>query len=218
MSLYMPNIGSIIPSSGTFERDTFIAGAVAHPVLPIFPILVDSEDTVGDWIESPLNIPPRLCVCSDYTRKWRVSASLSSGGASLSVSNEIVEADSEEGTWSTSFRYGTTRVPDPLFFEPGDTSIRLDLSFSEAGRSRFCWSTGKWFPAISVIAQVLKSSESKNTLTAWGRVGSSGFSPYGTITLTIAGEDVQMYESDTLNDLPLSGSITLEPLEVLLSE
>lgn len=218
MSLYMPNIGSIIPSSGTFEHDTFIAGAVAHPVLPIFPILVDSENVVGDWIESPLNIPPRLCVCSDYTRKWRVSASLSSGVASLSVSNEIVEADSEEGTWSTSFRYGTTRVPNPLFYESGDTSIRFGVNFQQTGRSRFCWATGKWFPAISIFAQVLKSSESKNTLTHWGYVVSSGFSPYGTITLTIAGEDVQMYGSDTLNDLPLSGSITLEPLEVLLSE
>ena len=214
MATYLTYAAGVYPADGSWTNpfsSNYPERAIAHAAMPIVPRYQENADSPG-WLDGSFNAPPPSVIACVTTSVWTLSASISAGGMTLTVSGiDFEHGTTTDGEWRKYFQVPTT-VGDALTeYGPDPEGDRIQLQFRLGSTETwFAWGEEKWFPAMSFFVTANKS----------GSGGGSGAhlldndvpSDYltGPVTVSVAGDDFVLYESPSAT-LAITGSITLTP-------
>jgi hypothetical protein len=214
MSLWIPHLSSIIPPDGDLDGGSVADRAVLHPSLLWVPRLIDSLPDLQPGIAGLYDAPPPAVVTAMYARRWKINASLSGAGPTLTVTDEVVDPISAE-TWTEAIEDGTGMTFfDQVGFseDPEFLSNWVQLSVVVAsGNLWWSWEDGLWWPGLTVFAQT-RDFEAEGNQFSTAQVGGSSGGAVSTspVVLTFCGVSIPLPYTDS-GGPGLSGSITIEP-------
>ncbi len=220
----IPFMGNRIPSDGDWSGNGTITTAVCHPCHPYGP-KPDSESGLVDAdldfykITAPSHLPPISVLSLAYYKSWKVSASLSFGSASISISDEVISFPSGATMGNRLSSFTGPSVSGIWNGDVGDFDLSLLVALRDISYGTFNETTGKWRVPIAVQIDVLQFVPPSTTLSATWGVDISTFdasNDESSVSVTVAGDSIALYAIDSGNDaLSVSGSVTIEPFELL---
>ena len=214
MSLYIPNALGLIPADVAWDGNFSIEKAVAHPVLLHVPRRVETLDLANAGFAAPFLFPPPIVLAAFYAKKWVFSAEITAAGLTYSVSNE--EVDAIQNTWRGVFKNGQSVSWDDSIFGGEDDLNYIDFSWSFGSiyQVTHSWADDEWWPGLRVAIGARDFSlEGAPFGDAFAGNDSDSVGDAVEVSLTVCGETVTLYRSLFDDDLPLSGTITIEPSE-----
>lgn len=208
---YTPNLVAGMPGS-----ETAFSGESIHPGLLTAPALDETLSSGRPGFAGALIMPPRIVVATVYAKTWRLNCSLSGSGATLTHTDTDLA-----GLW-TNWNEALTTGGQSLSFseyayDGGDPANWVQLAFAIGGPGRWAWSTGEWWPGLSVTINSRTFPDEEGAGGALGGGGIGGTSYSGSamgVTLEVCGEIIPVYYNG--DSLPvITGTVTLEPVDWL---
>jgi hypothetical protein len=221
--MILHNYGNRIPVNAAYTGSTYVWAANGHPA---FPGVVETNTTTiqpGAYTtDAPFKYPPSGLMASMITKTLRLSASLTAGGQSISVSSESVPYQFGGVIETIADRMTPTGAGGVLLYYKSEVGDGEDLSLTVSmGRlSNVTWniSDGKWVWPMYISASYRTFFPNPVDLYIVGRGEGSSFSPdfeETGVTATIFGETISLY-GKTSDDLgQITGTITVDAEEYL---
>ena len=221
--MILHNYGNRMPVGAAYTGNGYVWAANGHPA---FPGVVETNTTAiqpGAYaIAAPFKYPPSALMASMITKTLSLSASLTAGGRSISLSGESVPYSFD--TVETIADRMTPAGADGTLLYQSDNPIvddeRLNLSIQMGRLSDARWniSDGKWvWPlSINVTYSTFDPIDGYTVGRHWLGIGSLLPDYEETaVTATIFGETIPLYGS-TSDDLgQIAGTITVDAEEYL---
>jgi hypothetical protein len=214
MATYLTYAAGVYPADGSWANPFSIyypERAIAHAAMPIVPRYQENADAPG-WLDGSFNAPPPSVVACVTTSVWTLSASISAGGMTLTVSGiDFEHGTTTDGEWRKYFQIPTT-VGDTLVEygpDPEGDDIQLHVSLGST-ETWFAWGEEKWFPSMSFFLSANKSGSGGGSGQHELQRGTPLSYTTGPVTVSVAGDDFVLYEVGTPT-LAITGSITLTP-------
>lgn len=218
--LLRPNAYAQVLPESSWEVDSY-RRYLGHPCLLVQPTKIQTLTPNKPGIEAPLLAPPPIVMAACFARQWKINASLTGGGFTLSAVDELINLTPEGDpviNWSRRFSYGGVAEYEQTEEEEDEISfITLRISIGSLSAIQYGWSDGKWWPGIAVSVSCRDHTE-EDDLFGYGDVG-FGHLTVGAempITLTVCGEEIPMFYATEGGDAAsISGTITIDPEEYL---
>ena len=220
--MILHNYGNRMPVDADYSGSGYVWAANGHPAFP--GVVTTNTTTIPDRVYStatPFKYPPSALMASMITKSLSLSASLTAGGRSISLSGESVPYQFG-GTIETIADRMTPAGSDGVLLYESDNEIvddeRLNLTVSMGALSDVAWniSDGKWVWPLLVYV-TYSTFDPIDTY----RVGRGDFGSFDpdfeeiAVELTVFGESIPVYGA-TSDDLgQITGSITIEAEEYL---
>ncbi len=222
--MILHNFGNhILPSETYSGGDSEVYAANGHSAFPGVPEVLAIDQIISPSSYSTdgrFDMPPSGLVACALARTWMISASISAGGASLTVVDQEI---SLEDAFSNPITTIGERIAEngasagirlDEFSEMGDSSIVLTIVAGRLSSVRFSPTERKWSWPLAISVSYTNYSDSGPPF-GIATVSRGGFGAYSPdfpelgMQVDFFGEDVVLYgaDDDDLNEI--SGSITI---------